>query len=383
LVSLYHIGRIYKDNQGSVVAIADEYGKTVESYRYDAFWNLILWYQSNSIKFNLSPSDKNAQTNTANGSKSWITNNRLYTAREYDQELDLYYYRWRTYDARMGRFIQRDPIWYADDVNLYTYVGNNPMNYVDPWGLKGRGVNAENKYNLLAMKHPLYDKSVNTKQEKQINDLIVAMMKDTYDAMHGKENWWVASIKTKETQIQNICNSAKKIDNPYCINLATKKEITELGTVLMIADVVPAIAKIWINLTTKVISKIGTILEPKVTEVTLNATIKTVSSVTKIVEKWLFKTIDDALIHYNKHSAEFMNALWKTTYSYAEYLNDAQMVKKVWTYIPELNWYVKLIWWKWSAKFWFVWVTQDWLSITTFHIKTAKELSKYSSLINY
>lgn len=132
--------RFYRDNQGSVVAIADEYGKIVESYRYDAFWNLILWYQSNSIKFNLSPSDKNAQTNTANGSKSWITNNRLYTAREYDKELDLYYYRRRIYDARMGRFIQRDPIWYTDDVNLYTYVGNNPVNYTDPWGLSAKNI---------------------------------------------------------------------------------------------------------------------------------------------------------------------------------------------------------------------------------------------------
>jgi len=49
---------------------------------------------------------------------------------------DLYYYRARYYDPRAGRFLTKDPLGLAaGDVNLYRYVGNNPVNYRDPSGL--------------------------------------------------------------------------------------------------------------------------------------------------------------------------------------------------------------------------------------------------------
>ena len=63
-------------------------------------------------------------------------NDRLFTSREYDREIDLYYYRARYYDAELWRFISRDPIGIADDVNLYGYVGGNPVNGADPLGLQ-------------------------------------------------------------------------------------------------------------------------------------------------------------------------------------------------------------------------------------------------------
>jgi len=60
----------------------------------------------------------------------------LFTSREYDRESNLYYYRARYYDANLGRFISQDPIWIADDINLYNYVGGNPVNWADPLGLE-------------------------------------------------------------------------------------------------------------------------------------------------------------------------------------------------------------------------------------------------------
>jgi RHS repeat-associated protein len=42
----------------------------------------------------------------------------------------------RWYDPAVGRFISRDPIRYAGgDINLYAYGANNPLRFMDPWGL--------------------------------------------------------------------------------------------------------------------------------------------------------------------------------------------------------------------------------------------------------
>ena len=63
------------------------------------------------------------------------TNTLRFTGRERDPDTGLYYYRARYYDPAIGRFLSEDPAGFGGgDVNLYAYVGNNPLRFNDPSG---------------------------------------------------------------------------------------------------------------------------------------------------------------------------------------------------------------------------------------------------------
>jgi len=103
-----------------VVGISNRDGVLVEKYRYDAFGKPYIWNESKSKFVGLGTSK--------------IGNERLFTGREYDARLKLYYYWARWYSPSLGRFLERDPIGVKDDVNLYAYVGNNPVGWSDAYG---------------------------------------------------------------------------------------------------------------------------------------------------------------------------------------------------------------------------------------------------------
>jgi len=63
------------------------------------------------------------------------TNDLQFAGRENDGS-GLLYYRARYYSQNFKRFISEDPIEYSGGPNIYSYVGGNPISYVDPLGLK-------------------------------------------------------------------------------------------------------------------------------------------------------------------------------------------------------------------------------------------------------
>jgi RHS repeat-associated protein len=100
------------DALGSTVALGDGTGTLQTQYTYEPFGFV-------------------TQTGAAS------TSSYKFTRRE-DDGSGLMYYRARYYSPRLQRFIGEDPIGFAGrDVNLYSYVGGNPVNWVDPLGLVG------------------------------------------------------------------------------------------------------------------------------------------------------------------------------------------------------------------------------------------------------
>ena len=70
------------------------------------------------------------------------TNQRQFTGRESDGT-GLYFYRARYYSPQFGRFISKDPLGFGGGAaNLYEYVWEGPLNFLDPFGWWGFGATA-------------------------------------------------------------------------------------------------------------------------------------------------------------------------------------------------------------------------------------------------
>jgi len=98
------------DGIGSAVNLTNASGTITQSCTYDAFGNVLT------------------QTGSINNSHQFLS-----------KELDvsgLVYFGCRYYDPSIGRFISRDPLGMIDGLNEYLYCRNDPVNWVDPFGLE-------------------------------------------------------------------------------------------------------------------------------------------------------------------------------------------------------------------------------------------------------
>jgi RHS repeat-associated protein len=77
-------------------------------------------------------------TSAAAGTEEDLETKRYrFTTKELDAETGLYYYGARYYLCHIGRWASADPAGAVDGLNLYAYVGNNPVSLLDPIGTNG------------------------------------------------------------------------------------------------------------------------------------------------------------------------------------------------------------------------------------------------------
>ena len=107
-----------KNLQGDIVAVYDEDGTKVATYKYSDAWG-----------------DHSVSYSNGGGSTGAQYNPFRYRGYYYDTDLGMYYLQSRYYDAKICRFINADSYVSTGQgilgYNMFAYCGNNPVNYVD------------------------------------------------------------------------------------------------------------------------------------------------------------------------------------------------------------------------------------------------------------
>ena len=231
---------------------------------------------------------------------------------------------------------------YQDREVLYTYCANNPVKYSDP---SGHFI----WFAIGAAMAVCDGVSAYHKAKKQ-----------------GKKGWKLVGAVAKRVAVGAVFGKVGKAFKAGKVAAKVAKKVFKSKTVKKLEKkLVKKIYKRPIH--KKTISKTGKVKRKP-------ALVK--SSGANSVKKAIKFKGDEAVAHFEKHGKEVMDALGKDAYNLKDYINDANHIIKNGTYVKELNGYVKLIGGKGSVKFGFVGIDRATGNITTFHIKTASELSK-------
>lgn len=106
--SYYH-----HDGRGNVTVMANSQRQVVARYLYEPYGTVI-------------------------GMSGWRAegNSYRFSGKDFDATTGLYYYGFRFYEPNLQRWLNQDPLGESGGINLYGFAGNDPVNGVDPFGLK-------------------------------------------------------------------------------------------------------------------------------------------------------------------------------------------------------------------------------------------------------
>jgi RHS repeat-associated protein len=147
-----HFQIIHYDPQGRLIAETDGTGQTLVEYIYLDDEPLAMIGDESVFYYHTDHLGTPQVMTDANGTVVWsalyspfgnatvttstIENNLRFPGQYYDAETGLHYNYHRYYNPKTGRYITADPIGLMGGVNLYGYVGGNPVRWVDPRGKK-------------------------------------------------------------------------------------------------------------------------------------------------------------------------------------------------------------------------------------------------------
>ena len=333
---------------------------------------------------------------------------KRYATHDFDAVLNQYYAKARFYDAENRHFTAMDPILdpsqysikeYVDEpVQLvqYLYVSNNPIVYIDPLGLMNYLTQSDNlldgawqgiKDNTVGLIEslpqtiPIVKELVKGVVSGDINlgELAKAVLQgavgDYWHVVRYADTLSPFSKKTN-SEVYRYGQAVGSVATDIALSLAGAAIVDKAADILKNSKVGQKILNLAQQ--NKYYDDLACYNKQQLSTVRYQITDhspemqKALSSGANRLVKF---SKDEAVKHFNKHSKEIMSVFNKTSYNLKEYVEDANHVLRNGTYVPEMRAYVQLIGGKGSAKYAFVGLNKSG-EITTFHIKTAKELAK-------
>lgn len=183
---------LLKDHLGSTRLVVDGSGEKLSEFDYDDYGETIEKGESSKIEYR-------------------------YTGQEWDEELQQYNYIAREYDPKVGRFNSIDPV--REGFSSYSYVDNNPINFVDNDGMVKTSFTSDSNFNFFNKRKinnniASIDKNINTMNklysDPNLNKKEFDKLENSFKKVFGEEYYDQARVKNDIETLKNGFDSIKE-----------------------------------------------------------------------------------------------------------------------------------------------------------------------------